>query len=144
MRMAKDNAARSDGFEPPKYVASLIAAVNDGAKAAQGGMLLYLLVGLYLLATAFSSTDEDLLLGKAVTIAQIGASLPVSFSFAIAPLVFVFLHIYTLTRYDMLAANVRHFARELRETMPLEADRERCRQLLANVEFVLALIAPRA
>jgi hypothetical protein len=42
-------------------------------------MLLYLLVGLYLLATAFSSTDEDLLLGKAVTIAQIGASLPVNF-----------------------------------------------------------------
>ena len=53
-------------------------------------MLLYLLVSLYLLATAFSSTDEDLLLGKTVTIAQIGASLPVSFSFAIVPLVAAF------------------------------------------------------
>ena len=37
----------------------------------------------------------------------LGASLPVSSSFAIAPLVFVFLHIYALVRYDMLAANVR-------------------------------------
>ena len=79
-----------EAFEPPKYLASLIAAVNDGAKSAQAGAFLFLLVGLYLLATAFSSSDEDLLLGKAVTISQIGASLPVSFSFAIAPLVFVF------------------------------------------------------
>ena len=149
--MKKDSAAQADdfpqdgggGFEPPKYVTSLIAAVNDGAKAAQAGMLFYLLVGFYLLATAFSSTDEDLLLGKAVTIAQIGASLPVSFSFAIAPFVFVFLHVYSLTRFDMLAINLRFLRDELRATVPLEMDRERCRQLLANVEFVAALAMPR-
>ncbi len=133
----------TEAFEPPKYLTSLIAAVNDGAKAAQGGAFLFLLVGLYLLATAFSASDEDLLLGKTVTISQIGASLPVSFSFAIAPLVFVFLHIYALVRYDMLAANVRHFVQELRDTVTPEADRERCRQLLANVEFIVALTAPR-
>ena len=117
--------------------------MNDGAKAAQGGAFLFLLVGLYLLATAFSASDEDLLLGKAVTISQIGASLPVSFSFAIAPLVFVFLHIYALVRYDMLAANVRHYVQELRDTVTPEADRERCRQLLANVEFIVVLTTPR-
>src|SRR5690349_14767980 len=132
-----------EAFEPPKYLTSLIAAVNDGAKSAQAGAFLFLLVGLYLLATAFSASDEDLLLGKAVTISQIGASLPVSFSFAIAPLVFVFLHVYTLVRYDMLAANVRQFVQELRETVPREADRERCRQLLTNVEFIVTLTTPR-
>ena len=136
-------ADRVRGDEPPKYLTSLIAAVNDGAKAAQGGAFLFLLVGLYLLATAFSASDEDLLLGKAVTISQIGASLPVSFSFAIAPLVFVFLHIYALVRYDMLAANVRHYVQELRDTVTPEADRERCRQLLANVEFIVVLTTPR-
>src|SRR5690349_24785260 len=103
-----------DAFEPPKYITSLIAAINDGAKAAQGGAFLFLLVGLYLLATAFSASDEDLLLGRTVTISQIGASLPASFSFAIAPFVFVFLHSYTLIRYDMLAGNVRAYLRELR------------------------------
>jgi uncharacterized protein YjbI with pentapeptide repeats len=72
----------------------------------------------------------------------IGATLPVSFSFAIAPLVFVFLHIYTLARYDMLTANVRQFLGELHRTVLCKADRERCRQLLANVEFIQALIAP--
>jgi len=132
----------SDGFEPPKYLASLIAAVNDGAKTAQSGALVFALVGVYLLATAFSASDEDLLRGRTVTISQIGATLPISFSFAIAPLVFVFLHIYTLARYDMLAANVRQFLAELHYTVALEADRERCRQLLANVEFVQALVAP--
>jgi hypothetical protein len=132
-----------EAFEPPKYIASLIGAVNDGAKSAQAGAFLFLLVGLYLLATAFSASDEDLLLGKTVTISQIGASLPVSFSFAIAPLVFVFLHIYALVRYDMLASNVRQFLEELRVTVPLEADRERCRQLLINNEFVAVLTEPR-
>jgi uncharacterized protein YjbI with pentapeptide repeats len=141
--MDKENARDADGFEPPKYLASLIGAINDGAKAAQGGAMLLLLVGLYLLATAFSASDEDLLLGRTVAISQIGAALPVSFSFAIAPLVFVFLHVYALVRYDMLSANVRHFLGKLRDSVQREAHREDCRQLLANVEFVLALAAPR-
>jgi hypothetical protein len=132
-----------EAFEPPEYLASLIGVVNDGAKSAQAGAFLFLLVGLYLLATAFSASDEDLSLGKTVTISQIGASLQVSFSFAIAPLVFVFLHIYALVRYDMLASNVQQFLEELQATVPLEADRERCRQLLINNEFVAVLTEPR-
>ena len=136
-------AKRSEAFEPPKYLSSLIAAINDGAKAAQAGALLFALVGVYLLATAFSASDEDLLRGRAVTISQIGASLPIEFSFAIAPFVFVFLHVYSLARYDMLTANVRQFLAELTRTVASETDRERCRQLLANVEFVQALVAPR-
>jgi uncharacterized protein YjbI with pentapeptide repeats len=128
------------GSSPPKYLASLIIAVNDGGKAAQAGALFFALVGIYLLATAFSATDEDLLLGRTLTISQIGATLPVTFSFAIAPLVFVFLHIYTLVRYHMLATNIRQFLTELSLTVPSERDRERCRHLLANVEFIQALV----
>jgi uncharacterized protein YjbI with pentapeptide repeats len=142
--MADEAPKGPDDFEPSKYLTSLIAAVNDGAKAAQAGGLAFALVGIYLLATAFSASDEDLLRGRTVTISQIGASLPVTFSFAIAPLVFVFLHIYTLARYDMLAANVRQFLVELDFGKLADADRERCRQLLANVEFIHALVAPHA
>jgi hypothetical protein len=58
----------TDGFEPPKYLTSLIAAVNDGAKTAQSGALAFALVGVYLLATAFSASDEDLLRGRTVAI----------------------------------------------------------------------------
>jgi len=48
-RLIETRAKISDEFEPPKYLASLIAAVNDGAKAAQAGALLFALVGVYLL-----------------------------------------------------------------------------------------------
>jgi hypothetical protein len=61
--MAK-NTATNGGFEVPPYLTSLIASINDGAKAAQAGALVLLLVGLYLGATAFSATDEDVLLGN--------------------------------------------------------------------------------
>jgi hypothetical protein len=40
--MHKGNANGAAEFEPPKYLASLIAAINDGAKAAQGGALAFL------------------------------------------------------------------------------------------------------
>ena len=51
-----------DAFEPPKYITSLIAAINDGAKAAQAGAFLFLLVGLYLLPRILAS-EEICLLG---------------------------------------------------------------------------------
>ena len=67
-------------------------------------------------------------------------AVPVVFSFAVAPLIFVFLHIHTLIRYDMLSANLRQFDRELAGIA--DEDRERCRHLLANVEFLRELVGP--
>jgi hypothetical protein len=122
---------------------SLIAAINDGAKTAQTGALAFSAVGLYLLATALSTTDEDLLLQHTTSIAQLGVQVPVVFSFAVAPLVFVALHVFTLVRYDMLATNVQQFRLDLETMVPLEAGRERCRQLLTNVEFVVSRAVPR-
>jgi hypothetical protein len=131
-----------DAFEPPKCLTSLIAAANEGAKSAQTGALAFTLVGLLLLATAFSTTDEDLLLEHTLSISQIGVQVPVVFSFAIAPTVFLFLHAYTLIRYDMLDANLRQFRTDLQVSISREADRERSRQLLTNVEFVQVRTAP--
>jgi hypothetical protein len=131
-----------DTFEPPKYITSLIAAINDGAKSAQTGAFAFALIGLYLLATAFSATDEDLLLDRTLAISQLGAQIPVTVSFAMMPILFVALHVFTLIRYDMLAANVRQFRADLATMVPVEADRERSRQLLANVEFIQGLTAP--
>jgi hypothetical protein len=70
-----------------------------------------------------------------------GADLP-EISFGIAPLVFVAVHVFTLIRYHLLAVNLRSFRSELDATVPLAADRERCRQLLSHVEFVVALAVP--
>src|SRR5215467_16349116 len=43
----------------------------------------------------------------------------------------------------MLAGNIREFVGDLSPMVPIEADRDRCRQLLANVEFVNALAMPK-
>jgi hypothetical protein len=55
-----DTIPAMETFEPPKYIEKLIAAINDGAKSAQLGALAFTAIGLFLLATAFSATDEDL------------------------------------------------------------------------------------
>lgn len=131
-------------FEPPKYIEKLIASINDGAKSAQLGALAFVALGLVLLATAFAATDEDLLLNRSITVSQLGgAQVPVVLTFGIAPAVFLALHLYTLMRYDMLATNIRRFRGDLGTMVRGEADRERCRQLLANVEFVQARLAPK-
>jgi hypothetical protein len=70
-----------DTFEPPKYITSLIAAINDGAKSAQTGAFAFAAIGLYLLATAFSATDEDLLLDRILAISQLSAQIPATVSF---------------------------------------------------------------
>ena len=129
-------------FEPPKYVQSLIGSINDAAKAAQASALFLLALGLYLVATVISTTDEDLLRGTAVQFSHLGVRAPVAVSYALAPTIFLFLHVHTLIRFDMLAANLRLLAGELDRAVPLAADRERCRALLANVEFVQLLAAP--
>lgn len=124
------------GFEPPAYIESLIQSINDGAKAAQTGALTMLAVAVYLMATVISTTDEVLLRGTFVEFSQLGVRVPVVASYALAPIVFLFLHVHTLIRYDLLAENLRLFDRELRTRVPRDEDQERCRQLLANVEFV--------
>jgi hypothetical protein len=53
----------------------------------------------------------------------------------LAPGVFVAAHFCALIRYDMLAGNVRRFREDLAVMVRSEEDRDRCRQLLANVEF---------
>jgi hypothetical protein len=115
-------------FEPPKYIEKLIAAITEGAKSAQLGALAFTAIGLSLLATAFSATDEDLLLNRALTISELGGAVavPVVFTFGLAPVVFVAAHFYTLIRYDMLAANVRQLRDDLAVMVTPEADRERC------------------
>lgn len=128
------------GFEPPKYLQSLVASINDGAKAAQTGAFLLLFVGLYLAATVISTSDEDLLREATRPLSQLGVAVPVVIAYALAPVVFLFLHVHTLIRYDLLAGNLRLFNADARR-LPLKADRERVRALLANVEFVQVLAA---
>lgn len=132
-------------FDPPPYISKLIGAINDGAKSAQLGALVFVFIGLFLLATSFSATDEDLLIGTSISISQLGGvAVPVVLSFGFMPAIFLALHLYTLIRFDLLMQNLRHFEAELRAHVPLQRDRDRCLQLLANTEFIQAAVQPEA
>ena len=132
-------------FDPPPYIGKLISAINDGAKSAQLGAVAFVFIGLFLLATSFSATDEELLVGKSITISQYGiVTVPVLLSFGFMPAIFLALHLYTLIRFDLLMQNLRHFEAELRAHVPLQRDRDRCLQLLANTEFIQAAVQPEA
>ena len=132
-------------FDPPPYIEKLISAINDGAKSAQLGAVAFIFIGLFLLATSFSATDEDLLIGKSISISQLGGvTVPVVLSFGFMPAIFLALHLYTLIRFDLLMQNLRHFEAELRAHVPLQRDRDRCLQLLANTEFIQAAVQPEA
>ncbi|MCA3282929.1 MAG: pentapeptide repeat-containing protein [Roseomonas sp.] len=132
-------------FDPPPYISKLIGAINDGAKSAQLGALVFVFIGLFLLATSFSATDEDLLIGTSISISQLGGvAVPVALSFGFMPAIFVALHLYTLIRFDLLMQNLRHFEAELRAHVPRQRDRDRCLQLLANTEFIQAAVQPEA
>jgi hypothetical protein len=96
----------STDFEPPKYIQSLIGATTTPPRV-------------------ISTTDEDLLRGTAVQLSQLGVRTPVAIAYALAPVVFLFLHVHTLIRFGMLAANLRLLTSELARAMPLAADRER-------------------
>ena len=100
-------------FDPPPYIGKLISAINDGAKSAQLGAVAFVFIGLFLLATSFSATDEDLLIGKSISISQLGGvTVPVVLSFGFMPAIFLALHLYTLIRFDLLMQNLRHFEAE--------------------------------
>ncbi|MCA3311894.1 MAG: pentapeptide repeat-containing protein [Roseomonas sp.] len=132
-------------FDPPPYIGKLISAINDGAKSAQLGAVAFVFIGLFLLATSFSATDEDLLIGKSISISQLGGvTVPVVLSFGFMPAIFLALHLYTLIRFDLLMQNLRHFEAELRAHVPRQRDRDRCLQLLANTEFIQAAVQPEA
>ncbi|MFO0185201.1 MAG: pentapeptide repeat-containing protein [Alphaproteobacteria bacterium] len=132
-------------FDPPAYIGKLISAINDGAKSAQLGAVAFVFIGLFLLATSFSATDEDLLIGKSISISQLGGvTVPVVLSFGFMPAIFLALHLYTLIRFDLLMQNLRYFEAELRAHVPLQRDRDRCLQLLANTEFIQAAVQPEA
>jgi hypothetical protein len=76
-------------FEPPKYLTGPIA----GERLGEVGTAWHWRSsrsGLFLQATEFSATDEDLLLNRALTSSQLdGTAVPVVFAFGSAPAVFV-------------------------------------------------------
>lgn len=146
----QDSAPYED-IDVPETIKRLAAAINDGAGSAQRVLVLFALLGLYLVATAFSTTDYDFLLGASKPIAQLDVQVPIVVSFAVAPVLFFLAHAFALTRFEFLARELSTFNGEVEDKIDevmvklkdkenadkqLKRAREHYKALLSNIEFL--------
>ncbi len=141
-------AAHADDLEAIKKT------VEDAASVSGGLWLSYLLALFYLATATGAVTHTDLFLENPVKLPFFNLELPLKAFFVLAPLLFVVIHIYTLTYFVILSSKARWYHDELHRQIAEEDDpasavsvrardvRERLqRQLPANI-FVQFLAGP--
>ena len=93
-------------------------SVEDAASLSGTLWLSYLFALFYIGIAAGAVTHKDLLLENAVKLPFLNVELPVVAFFALAPILFVISHAYTLMHFVLLAAKVGTFNAELRKKIP--------------------------
>ena len=120
-------------------------SVEDAASISGTLWFSYLFTLLYIAIAAGAVTHKDLLLENPVKLPFLNVELPLVAFFALAPILFIIAHAYTLMHFVMLAAKVGTYDTELREKLSgKEADATRLglrRQLPSNI-FVQFLAGP--
>lgn len=120
-------------------------SVEDAASISGTLWFSYLFTLLYIAIAAGAVTHKDLLLENPVKLPFLNVELPLVAFFALAPILFIIAHAYTLMHFVMLAAKVGTYDTELREKLSgKEADTTRLglrRQLPSNI-FVQFLAGP--
>jgi uncharacterized protein YjbI with pentapeptide repeats len=102
-------AAKSDELDAIKK------AVDDAASVGGGLWLSYLFVLFYLAVAAGAVTHADLFLEKAVKLPFLNVELPLLAFFALAPILFLFVHAYTLVHLVFLTDKAKRYHQALYE-----------------------------
>jgi uncharacterized protein YjbI with pentapeptide repeats len=132
-----DFAEKADDLE------SIRKAVDDAATVGGALWFSYLFVLFYLAVAAGAVTHADLFLENPVKLPFLNIDLPFLAFFALAPILFLFTHGYTLVHLVMLTEKAKDYDQALREQIvgdKLTRDKLR-RQLPSNV-FIQYLAAP--
>jgi hypothetical protein len=93
-------------------------SVEDAASLSGGLWFSYLFALFYIGIAAGGVTHKDLLLNNAVKLPFLNVELPLVAFFALAPILFVISHAYTLMHFVLLAAKVGTFNAELEKKLP--------------------------
>jgi hypothetical protein len=93
-------------------------SVEDAAAVSAGIWLSYLFTLFYIGIAAGGVTHKDLLLENAVKLPFLNVDLPLVAFFALASILFVISHAYTLMHFVLLAAKVGNFNVELDKEVP--------------------------
>lgn len=92
----------------------LLASANDAASLVQRAFFTYLLVSLYLAVLIGSTTHEQLLRESGVQLPLFGVRLSVFWVYAVAPWLYVALHVNLLVQHDLLSQKLHRFSRAIR------------------------------
>lgn len=101
-----DVDAKAQAEKRAKRVEAARKAVEDAASVSGALWLSYVFVLLYLAIAAGSVTHLDLLLERPVRLPFLNIDLPLVPFFALAPLLFIVTHVYTLVHFVMPSAKV--------------------------------------
>jgi hypothetical protein len=127
-----------------KELDALLDALNGSAERFQTLWFSFLGLTLYLAITALATTHRNLLLGEPQTLPILNIKVELLPFYVIAPLLYVVFHFYVLMMLVLLARTAAPLDRQLRTTLPNEADQELYRARVENALFLQLLVGMKS
>jgi uncharacterized protein YjbI with pentapeptide repeats len=119
-------------------------ALEDATSVGAGFWLSYLFLMFYIAIAAGAVTHVDLLLENPVRLPFLNVELPLKAFFFLAPILFLIVHSFTLSKLVILSDKARRFHEELIAQIPDAADRDALRRQLPSNIFVQGLAGPKS
>jgi hypothetical protein len=119
-------------------------ALEDATSLSAGFWLSYLFLMFYIAIAAGAVTHVDLLLKNSVRLPFLNVELPLEAFFFLAPILFLIVHSFTLSKLVILSDKARRFHEELSTQITDAADRDGLRRQLPSNIFVQGLAGPRS
>src|SRR5580704_3373341 len=119
----------------PFDVEALESAVNDSATRVSTIWISFLIFSLYLLITATTVTQRQLLLAEPVKLPVLNIDLPLWGFFFLAPILFVILHAYVLLQVVLLGRTTAAYNAAVARVELSSEENNSLRQRLANTLF---------
>jgi uncharacterized protein YjbI with pentapeptide repeats len=123
-----------------KELDALLDSLNGSAERFQTLWFSFLGLTLYLAIAALATTHRDLLLNNPQNLPILNIKVELLPFYVIAPLLYLVFHFYLLMMLALLAGTAAEFDKQLRTTLPDEADRERYRARVENALFLQLLV----
>jgi uncharacterized protein YjbI with pentapeptide repeats len=134
---AVEVAKEADNLETIRSV------VADAGGIGAGLWITYLSLYFYVAIAAAAVTHRDLLLENPVKLPFLNVDLPLVAFFALAPPLFVVVHLYMLLNFNLLAAKVQRFEEALASQTDDVVVQDRLRGMLPNNILIQYLVRPR-
>ena len=121
----------------------LADSINDTTRTVRNTSSLVLFAGLYLGLTLVFSTDENLLRDSGIALPQVGVGIPLSASYIVAPVIFLYLHFHLLFLLDELKRKIQAFKKTIKDLDPNDLnpkDRDQYWNWLSSSAFVQSFL----